>query len=264
VSCSQKVYLTIANQLSLDHLLKDASDNSSYHAWQTSLRKRLSNDLAFNINYSWSKTLSLAQGDFWPGNDTRVQDEFNYRADWGPNIQDVANFLAWDFIYNAPFDRWLKATGALKQVVGGWQIGGIFTARSGGVINVFQTSAYDSSRPDDTGADPYLKTADEFQYLNTAAFVRLPQGSSGATIRPGNMGKNNLRGPGAWNVDLSIAKEFKIRETYSLRFRVDMFNSLNHANLGNPISDIVSPDFGRIRLVSGARFMQRLAIRILE
>jgi hypothetical protein len=106
------------------------------------------------------------------------------------------------------------------------------------------------------GGDPYRRSGDRFLYLNTAAFLRVPQGQGGAPIRPGSLGKNALRAPSFWNLDLSLAKKFSFLERYALQFRADMFNATNSVRLGNPISDISNSDFGIIRSVASARTMQ--------
>ena len=237
--------------------LRDASDFSTYHAWQTSLRKRFSYDLAFNVNYTWSRNMALSQGDYWGGNDPEVQDETNYRADYGPITQNRTHSLTLDSIYSFPFDRWLNAGSVLKQVVGGWQLAGILGVANGQWINVVQTSSLLQSRPDYAGGDPYLNGADRLRYLNPAAFARVPVNSATVPIRPGNLGKNALRGPGFWNLDLSISKDFKFHERYGLKFRVDMFNATNSVRLGNPNTDITNTTlFGVITVVQPARTMQ--------
>lgn len=240
----------------LDVNLRDASDFSIYHAWQNSLRKRLSHDLAFNVNYTWSRNMAISQGDYWGGNDPEVQDETNFRADYGPITQNRTHNLVLDFVYDAPFDRWLKASSALKHVVGGWQLAGILNVANGQWINVVQPSGYLQSRPDYIGGDPYLNGADRFRYLNPAAFQRVPVNSSNIPIRPGNLGKNALRGPGTWNLDLSIVKDFRFYERYGLRFRADMFNATNSVRLGNPVLQVNNNLFGQITAVGPARTMQ--------
>ena len=63
----------------------------------------------------------------------------------------------------------------------------------------------------------------------------------------GNAGRNAFRGPGFYNVDVSIARSVGLRwlgEGANLTFRADAFNLLNHANLGNPEPVITSPLFG--------------------
>src|SRR4030095_16286893 len=136
---------------SLPFSYDDASDMSSYHAWQTSLRKRLSHDLAVNVNYTCGKNMSISQGDFWPGANMRVQDENNFAADYGPNYLDKTHIFNFDFAYTAPFDRWLNAGSVLKQVIGGWELNGIVSAATGNPLTVMQQSAYEFSRPDYTG-----------------------------------------------------------------------------------------------------------------
>jgi outer membrane receptor protein involved in Fe transport len=244
----------------LESNLRDASDFSVYHAWQTSLRKRLSHDLAFNVNYTWSRNMALSQGDYWGGNDPEVQDETNYRADYGPVTQNRTHSMALDFIYDAPFDRWLESGSVMKHVVGGWQFAGIIGVANGQWINVVQPSTFLQSRPDYIGGDPYVNGDNRFLYLNRAAFGTIPTGLSGAPIRPGNLGKNALRGPGTWNLDLSISKDFKFYERYGLRFRADMFNATNSVRLGNPVLQINNALFGQILAVAPARTMQ-LALR---
>jgi hypothetical protein len=82
------------------------------------------------------------------------------------------------------------------------------------------------------------------QLLNPAAFAEA------APSMLGNEGRNALIGPGFYSIDLSIARSFGLRwlgESGRLKFRADMFNVLNHANLGNPdplFTDPASPTFG--------------------
>ena len=105
-----------------------------------------------------------------------------------------------------------------------------------------------------------MQSKDRFRFLNPTAFAAVPQSAARLPVRPGNVGKGSLRGPGFWNLDLSLSKSFRFSERYNLRFRADMFNSLNHVNLFNPILDFARFDFGQIRSVDSARRMQ-LALR---
>ena len=85
----------------------------------------------------------------------------------------------------------------------------------------------------------------------------MPVGAvSKVPVRPGNAAFMVARGPGLWNVDFSLAKSFKVRETVSFESRVDMFNAPNHTNYGNPTGSIDSPNFGKITTTRGARTIQ--------
>ena len=245
----------------LESLWRNASDSTTYHALQTALRQRLVRDVTFNLNYTWSKSMAVAAGDYWGGNDPEVQDESNWAADWGPIPSDRTHRFTLDLIYNAPFDRWVGAQGGARHVLGGWQISGIWKAASGSAISLVQDSNFDADRPDYIGGDPYARTGDKFQWFNPDAFAEVPQGGGGANIRPGNVGKGSLRGPGFWNVDISLAKAIDFSERHNLQFRAEMFNAFNHPNLGNPRRDISRSGFGRIDSVSAGRVMQ-LSLRL--
>jgi hypothetical protein len=87
-------------------------------------------------------------------------------------------------------------------------------------------------------------------FLNPSAFVRpvvqsgqLIPSSNGTAVAAaqgtdiGNVGRNVLRGPGRFNVDFSVIRRFRIRESKSIEFRAEFFNLFNHVNLANPISN---------------------------
>ena len=129
---------------------------------------------------------------------------------------------------------------------------------TGAPITISQSNSRELQRPDYIGGDPYLhpSTVDGL-YLNKAAFAAVPLGKTGGqTIRPGNVGKASLRAPGYWTLDLSLNKSFSLAEMRSLKLRFDMFNALNHVNLGSPGTDIKSSLFGRITTAGAARSMQ--------
>src|SRR5207244_3207821 len=67
------------------------SDFSYYHAWESSLRKRFSHGLNFNLHYTWGRVMSINEGDFYSGSNARVQDETNWRANKGPASFDIAH-----------------------------------------------------------------------------------------------------------------------------------------------------------------------------
>jgi hypothetical protein len=72
----------------------------------------------------------------------------------------------------------------------------------------------------------------------------------------GTLGRNVLRGPGAFNANLSIAKVFRLREATELEFRVDAFNVFNNVEFLNPDTNIGDPSFGQISTTADPRIMQ--------
>jgi hypothetical protein len=98
-------------------------------------------------------------------------------------------------------------------------------------------------------------------YINAAAFSPAPAGTYG------NSGRGIFRGPGQWNTDFSLFKDFRFTERLRLQFRTEAFNLFNHANfaLGSDTStslNMNSATFGQITSTSvNARLIQ-FALRL--
>jgi hypothetical protein len=91
-------------------------------------------------------------------------------------------------------------------------------------------------RPDATGPSEVIGSVDE--WFDTAVFT--------AVARFGDFGRNVIIGPTFNNVDLSLIKNTKIKETVSLQFRAEVFDLFNHANFGQPGRVVGSAVFGKI------------------
>src|SRR5262249_44885135 len=160
----------------------------------------------------------------------------------GPSAGDITHYFVSEWVYDLP--RLTGFSNAVAHgVLGGWQVSGIFTARTGDPLLIFQTSAIENSRPDYIGGAPILDDyRNTLRSLNKAAFARVPLSPvSNATLLPGNIGQGALRAPGAWNLDFALAKNFAIGERARLQFRSDMFNALNHTNLTGVVTQITNP-----------------------
>ena len=136
----------------------------------------------------------------------------------------------------------------------GWQISSLVAFRGGFPYSVFapqQNYAFGTAVLEGQRADvvqpgaAMLSTPTQgpggVYVLNPAAFAT-PQG-----VTVGNTGRNEFRGPGLYNIDLSLARAFsvpKLREGARITIRADAFNILNHANLNNPDNTITDPAFG--------------------
>ena len=238
----------------------DSSQNTVYTSWQSSLRQRYSRNLTGSVHYTWGKALAYSGGDTgadFSGDTTlNVQDFFDVRSNRGPSAGDITHRFIADYIYELPGFRTLN--GLARQILGGWQISGVFSATTGDALTITQPTTLTGSRADYVGGDAILPDYQEtLQYLNRAAFARgviVP--ASGATLRPGNAGVGIVRGPGRWDLNLSLGKNFSISERVRLQFRADMFNFFNHTNLSGLTTNITSGTFGRLTGTAGARVIQ--------
>ena len=239
----------------------DNSQTSRYASWQTSLRKRYAKNLTAAVHYTWGKSLATENGDigayYQNQTDVRVQDFFNLRDEWGPSDGDITHFLSADAVYDLPAFSNLHPVA--RGIIGGWQVSGIFTSRTGEPLLITQGPGRNTSRPDYIGGEAVLSNyRDTLQYLNPAAFARVPYGAvSGRTIRAGNLGMNAVRAAGAWNLDFSFGKNFAITEGVKLQFRADSFNFFNHTRFGRGFSiDAENPRFGKFTSALPARVFQ--------
>ena len=238
----------------------DSSQQSVYLSWQTSLRKRFSHGVTGSAHYTYGKGLSTSGGDigaYYQGDGaSRTQDFNNPLADRGPNTGDITHYFITEWVYELPRLKSWKAVA--RHSLGGWQVTGIFLARSGDPVNLSETSARQVSRPDYIGGEVYKNDYRKtLQYLNRSAFALVPLGDiSRASVRPGNVGNGAIRNPGAVNFDLSIAKNFAVTERVRLQIRTDMFNALNHTNLTGLRTSLNDAFFGQLLGTAGARVIQ--------
>jgi hypothetical protein len=137
---------------------------------------------------------------------------------------------------------------ALRAIAGGWQLNGIYQAQTGfpfsvnygGVLDI----RYMTQRPDVT-CDPNDGPKTTAQWFDTSCFVGRSLADSG--VRPGNAGRNTVRGPGFQRTDMSIFKNFDFAGRHRIQARVEAFNLLNQARFSNPSGTFGTPAFGRSR-----------------
>jgi hypothetical protein len=215
---------------------------SRYNALQAKITKRFSRGYSLLAHYTFQ---SHKNND---GEYVFIDPDLNY----GP-----ANFIRTHVFVLAgnaelPFGKGRRymsdAGGPVEAIFGGWQVNATANVMSGLPFNV---SYRDSGQDRDTGpgrpdliGDPAPGSGDG---LATPYFNVTPIGSPGSAFgRPargtfGNLPRNELRGPGFWNVDASLFKRFGLGGDRNLELRIEAQNVFNHVNLGNPDSEVGVP-----------------------
>ena len=233
----------------------DTSELTRYHAWQTSVQKRFADGFLVNANYTWSKSTSYGNGDLTTLDPP--QDPDNLEAERGPSPFDIRHRFASDFLYELPFAQGQGDSVAKRLLLGGWQLGGVLRAQSGAPFSISTPSSIIGQRVDYLGGTPYLDSADPLAYLDRSVFAQVPIiPASGASARPGTLGRNALRLPGFWNLDLALSKNIAISNDVRLQVRGDLFNAFNMTSFSSLNTTITSPNFGRFTGTRGARVVQ--------
>jgi|YNPMSStandDraft_1061717.scaffolds.fasta_scaffold09023_3 hypothetical protein len=240
-----------------------AESNSSYHGFQLSVERRVSENFSFELNYTVSKSIDECSADQTPQNPSQNV-PLNRALNRGLSDFDLPQRLVISHVWSLPGLSQQRAW--LRGLVGGWQFTGITTIRSGFPFSV--TSGVDRALSGnnmdfaDLVGNPYLdpnRPRSELiaRYFNTGAFTLNTIGTFGTAPR------NLLRGPGAVNFDFGFMKSFALAEGWRLQFRTELFNAFNKPNFGNPYAVAnVTARFGRIESASDPRIMQ-FALKLL-
>ena len=240
---------------SLTFGFRAGTDFSWYHALEASYQQRVWHGLQYFVNYTFSKAMAEQGGDFWLGDDFKVQDENNYRADRGPTKYNIPERLVASVIYQQPLYHASGLRQAADILLTGWKTSFTQTVQSGSPLDIIESSTYDESRPDRGPGLPFT-TGNRFVYFNKSAFSLVNINSTGAPDRPGNLSKNAFRGPSSWNLDASLGKTFPIYDRLNFTLRAEAFNVLNHVRLGNPAIDLTKSTFGQISSAGSPRTVQ--------
>ncbi len=246
-------------------LFRNNIGNSSYHALQVKLEKRLSKGFSFLLSYTRSKLIDDASFVFdatslaGPVANSPVADTFNRRLERDVSTGDIPNIFVVSHTYELPFGRGRRFNppGLVRKFVDGWELSGIVTVQSGLPLPVTQATNFNAfagfglQRPN-LVANPELSGSERSvaRFFNTDAFTVAPQFALGSGSR------NPVRGPAYRNLDLALIKRTPIRENMNLEFRAEVFNLTNTPPLGAPNVVLGTPGFGSITSALDPRVMQ--------
>jgi hypothetical protein len=208
------------------------------------LERRFSAGLTFNTSYTWGKAIH----DF----DVISPDSRNLHMSRGPADIDNRNRFVTSFLYALPFG---KGAGFEGEILGGWQIAGALVSRSGQhftptLSSDISNTASGTDRPNAIGDTRISSPDPRIGWWNKAGL------SMPAQYTFGNAASGILIGPDFNNLDLSLQKVTKVRESKSVEFRVEVFNVANHPNFASPNTKFDTPLFGTLSSALDARQVQ--------
>lgn len=238
--------------------LKTNDGNNNFNALQASLQRRFVRGLLLQANYMWSH--GIGDASIGSGESLTFQDMACRACDRSSTSIDVRHTLTTNGIYELPFGygkRFLNNNGVASKVLGGWELAGIATARTGLPVNItisrkaaaLPDGNTSSQRPNLVPGVPiYAPNQTINNWFNPAAFATPANGTWG------NLGRYIASGPGNYEFDTSLQKRFRLTERLGLKLRAAAYNLLNHPQYSTPSGNFSSSGFGRITgtLNSGA------------
>ena len=180
------------------------------------------------------------------GESVSFQDMACRACDRSSTTYDVRHVMTTNAVYQLPFGKGTKfpnGSGPLSQLVGGWELAGIASARTGLPVNITVSRSAGALLDGNTsgqrpnlvpGVPIYAANQTINNWFNPAAF------SAPANGTWGNLGRYIADGPGAYEIDSSLQKRFRLTEKVAINFRAAAFNLLNHPEYKNPGASIGS------------------------
>lgn len=212
--------------------------NNHYDSLQASLSHHFANGYQVQFNYTWSKTIGMAGVENEKSTASIQVPQFYYLNRGLSNIDRPQNFEA-VFIGESPFGakkRWVNS-GLGAKVLGNWQFSTFISAVSGSVVGMSASgtslnASGSSQRPDIVGPVKITKNIGPgVTWFDTSAF-------SGVTDqRFGTSSFYEFHGPGIFNMDAALSRDFKLTERFTFQVRAQAVNFTNTAHFSNPDSN---------------------------
>jgi hypothetical protein len=258
----------LTNLQSLDLFVRNSTAISNYHGMVVTVRKRFSQGIAFDANYTVSKSLDESTT-FTQNNVSQYQSSFFPGYDYGPSLFDLRHLFNMNGSYELPFgkNRFLDAKNEfLNRVIGGWTASGIYVGHSGFPLSVAQsgqaygggaifgpTAGAIKTRPVETGLNSGINgsngigiSGDPARRGSGLSLFSNPEQAFNSFRRillaqDTRDGRGTLRGFSRWFFDFSMQKETKIKEGVSFTLQFDFLNVFNHVIFNDPALSLQNP-----------------------
>lgn len=246
--------------------------NSTFHSAQVSLTRHGTPGLSYTLAYTFSKDLDYTSSLHMSGPAPWLilgeldvpQNNLDLRAEHGRSLFDSRQRFAGSVIYAIPFAHGLA--GPSRTLLDGWQFSALLAVNSNTPFTVYDSanvslqaphpgvSGMFGDRPNVVGNPNKGAPHKISQWISPSAFQRLnPIANAGQF---GDEGRNSIDGPAYGSLDVSLDKNFRLRNKSVVQFRVEAFNTTNHVNLLPPDFDINSPAFGQAIEAQSPRILQ--------
>ena len=230
---------------------------SNYNALQARFDRKWKNGFLLTTSYTWAKALAYRSD--MGADDGGPAFYLDFRRNYSVESRNRTHTFVQSYVYELPFGkgkRYLQS-GWANWVVGGWGISGVLTRMSGTPLHF--TADGKSLAANGTSQTPIqIAPFHSFggigsnPWFDTSAFcpVGITNPPSGCPVVAngvlGNMARYAFSGPGLFNLDAAVYRNFPIRERMGLEFRAEAFSVTNTPHFSNPSASFTSTTFGQI------------------
>ena len=219
---------------------QDTGGTASYEGFYISVQKRLSHGMTALANYTWSHCISDVYDQQTTANGVAGNVPGNRRA-YRSNC--LGSDLRQLFVLNMVATTPKFSSKAIRMLVSDWQIAPILQIKSAQFYTV--TSGVDRALTVAPGQTPNLVKLNPYpshqtvdQWIDPSAFGPAAPGTYG------NLGYNNMKGPGVFQFNMALSRTFPIQERKTIQLRAEAFNLPNHLNPSTPNTSPLSNTSG--------------------
>ena len=239
----------------------DDGGTGSYNAMLLSVNHRLSSHFSVLGNWTWAHCIADPISQYLGGSYSLASDR---RFDRGNCVsgEDQRHNINFSVVVDSP--RYSQRL--VQAIAGDWRLTTAVTIRTGAAINVTtgiseNLTGLGGDRPNQVLANPYCAQKSVSCWLNPAAFAYPATGTYG------NVGVDDVYGPGYFGINMALIRDFVVRERHKIEIRGEAFNLENRINLGTPVVTLNSSTFGQINAEpagNGAVAAQGYGPRIMQ
>ncbi len=229
---------------------------SNYNGLTASYQRRMTYGFTVQASYTWSHSIDEVSNDGSPSTPYNTLTSISYQlnplclkcSNYGNSDYDIRNSFNASYVWQTP---WKFGNKFVNGAFGGWTLSQNFFARSGLPLTVLDSSSsignysFNSSTPyfpaQVIGAGQGSCNQYGLNCLNSAGFT-----TAGALTTFPNQIRNQFRGPGFFDSDLSVNKNFKLTERVALGFGANLYNVFNHPNFASPVDTFSAGSFGQV------------------
>ena len=231
--------------------------SSNYHSLQVALNKPFSRGFFLKAAYTWSKAMNRTDDDGW--STVAWNDPVVLYKNYALAGYDRTHIFQLGFVTELPFGR--EGSGVLDAIVRDWSLNGLVSAFTGTPFTV-RASGASVNAPGNWQSADLVGTPVELGGIGAENPYYSPSAWAPVTeSRFGNTGRNSVRGPGRWNIDLGLFRRFPMGRLV-LEARVEAFNLTNTPHFDNPNNNVNSPGFMTITSARPDERQLRMGLRL--